>query len=356
MRQISGLCALVFVLSTLIQLSYQGNGNPPPLPPQVINEMASRNARLHHFLWHNIRNLWNKLDAESQQKIRDMHWDPPRPATAYVDGKSVNLEDNDSGEDFFYMHREMIKRVNKIIKEVGGGYKKIRGFRTIPTPWCKKYRIPAAYDAGNPFLTNMLTKMKADDLYHTQIKPLEDQFYDPEFLRSVTLGQLGSKVETTIHNWLHMRYSEASPLGFRGNSPDVMPVIDTKWDNPAYDWLGDTYSSHVSPWFWLVHGWVDCRINAWKRANGVKKIVWKGTWEGGPMYLLPEELGVEGSGARLLADHSGHEGHGGHGSGEVPEGAINVLEEVVKVLKGCGLESQFYDSLEDLFGEEEMEH
>lgn len=67
--------------------------------------------------------------------------------------------------------------------------------------------------------------------------------------------------------------------------PSVDPTrpdsIDPKWDDPSYNYLGDTYSSHVNPIFWKLHGWVDDRIEDWKNANGiVGQIQWKGTWVG----------------------------------------------------------------------------
>ncbi len=79
---------------------------------------------------------------------------------------------------------------------------------------------------------------------------------------------------------MHMRWS-AEPDAIR---PDVDPTspgdIDTRWDDPSYDWLGDTYSSHVNPIFWKLHGWVDDRIEDWRLAHGLDEIEWTGTWVG----------------------------------------------------------------------------
>jgi hypothetical protein len=43
--------------------------------------------------------------------------------------------------------------------------------------------------------------------------------------------------------------------------------VDPRFDDPAYDWLADFYSSHVNPIFWKLHGWVDARIDDWMKAN-----------------------------------------------------------------------------------------
>jgi len=58
-------------------------------------------------------------------------------------------------------------------------------------------------------------------------------------------------------------------------------TIGKEWDDPRYNFLGDTYSSHVNPIFWKLHGWIDDRIENWKVANGVAgDEFWKGTWVG----------------------------------------------------------------------------
>jgi hypothetical protein len=67
--------------------------------------------------------------------------------------------------------------------------------------------------------------------------------------------------------------------------PSVDPTqpssMDPKWNDPSYDYLRDTYSSHVITIFWKLHGWVDDRIEDWKAANGITgPIQWKGTWVG----------------------------------------------------------------------------
>ena len=75
----------------------------------------------------------------------------------------------------------------------------------------------------------------------------------------MTLGQLGSKLEYTIHNAMHLRWA-SDPAVFR---PSVFPTnaenIDLRWDDPTYDYLADTYSSHVnlSSSYLLEIAWLD---------------------------------------------------------------------------------------------------
>ncbi len=92
-----------------------------PLPNQVIIEMAMRSHRIHHYLFHNVRNNWLFYDDDTKNKLRNMGWEPPRPAlqedpTSPTRGSPIL--DNYSGEDFLFMHREMIKNVNEILAQV----------------------------------------------------------------------------------------------------------------------------------------------------------------------------------------------------------------------------------------------
>jgi hypothetical protein len=108
-----------------------------------------------------------------------------------------------------------------------------------------------------------------------------------------TLGELGSRLEFSIHNALHMRWSSQPTM----NRPDADPTqpdatIPTAFDDPSYDFLGDTYSSHVNYIFWKLHGWIDNRIEDWKAANGVTgEPHWVGTWMG--KMEMPSMPGME---------------------------------------------------------------
>jgi len=143
----------------------------------------------------------------------------------------------------------------------------------VPPPGDPDYPVPDFADSG-------LEEIKSDEYFERYIAPWERQYTDPDYLRGVTLGQLGSDIEFTIHNDLHMRWAALSPIGYRPNTV-VAADIAAKWDAPSYNYLGDTYSSHVNPIFWKLHGWADDRIEDWKRAHGMTDpIEWKGTWLG----------------------------------------------------------------------------
>lgn len=181
----------------------------------------------------------------------------------------------------------MIKKVNDIIAQTKDPYGPVTGWKTIPAPGDRDWPVPMTYTIpGSPSTTNAIYQRKTLAYYNNNIKPTEDFFKDPVQLRSMTLGQLGSRIENTIHNWLHLRFSANSTVGFRPGASGAIPQIDTRWDNASYNWLGDTYSSHVNPVFWKLHGWVNDRIIDWARANGLTTITWRGFWVGGPMSSI----------------------------------------------------------------------
>jgi hypothetical protein len=53
---------------------------PPALPRGVILMMSDRAQRMHHYLWHTVREGWLQFDAQTQRKISQLGWQPPLPA------------------------------------------------------------------------------------------------------------------------------------------------------------------------------------------------------------------------------------------------------------------------------------
>jgi len=91
------------------------------------------------------------------------------------------------------------------------------------------------------------------------------------------------RLENELHFFMHNRFSAFNPVGYRlQNGMTPFDRVDEKWDDLAYDWLGDFYSAHVNPTFWKIHGYVENRISDWQKANKYATLFWIGTWEGGP--------------------------------------------------------------------------
>jgi hypothetical protein len=294
--------------------------------------MASRAHRLHHFLWHEVRNRWLVPSAEGgltddvKAKLKDLGWEPPRPA---LDAKRNAIINNDSGEDFLFMHRQMIAGVNQQLKDIGDPtYTKVEGWLTIPEPTDKDYPVPPAWKAlsiadktQRETIFERLSLAKSDEFYYKRFRFWEKQFTDPNYLKGMSLGELGSRLEFTIHNQLHNRFS-AKPFGDRPDPhPDPEGTIPAGWDDEAYDFLGDTYSSHVNQVFWKLHGWVDDRIEDWRFANAVfGPISWKGTWEG----VRPDM--TESLARAAVHDHGHDHDHDQH---------LKQMEEAARVIGEC---------------------
>jgi hypothetical protein len=301
----------------------------PVLPQPIVTLMAARGHRVHHYLWHEVRNNWHFYDESTRAAIRALGWEPPRPAQQPGAGGSRSpILDNDSGEDFLFMYHQMIALANQLLAKIGDlAYPRVEGWLNLPQPRDGDYPVPPAWDSGDAGLNAYLQETKSDAFFQQTMQSWERQLTDLNWLRGRSLGEVGARIEFTIHNRMHMRWC-SNPGDIR---PDIDPArpgdIDGRWDAAAYDWLGDTYSSHVHPWFWKIHGWVDARIEDWKRANGViGPIAWKGTWVGQP---LPEP-GLNALAAMLMGPKHDH--------------AAN-LKRLLRIVQRSGVRSRFYDPI-----------
>lgn len=127
---------------------------------------------------------------------------------------------------------------------------------TVPPAW----PIPMA-----PNFERRLAQLKTDAFYWSRMRWWDFQYKDPTYLATLTLGELGSLIEFSVHNDMHIRWSDIprDPV-----TNELVPLgrddwdISTKWDDPRYNWLGEFYSSHVNPVFWRLHGWIDDRIES----------------------------------------------------------------------------------------------
>lgn len=319
------------------------------LPQQVVAMLASRRHRLRHFLWHAIRGAWNdpELTSDVKQFIRDKGWGLPNDRAPF-DAAGKLLLDNYSGEDFLYMHRQMIREVNDLLVQMGEPQLDV--WAGIPRPnENPDFAVPPAWDYADPLrdaaanarMSARLRSVKSDAYARDPIGAWEAFYTNPSNLGRLSLGALGNLLEMTLHNNLHMRWASA-PLGYMP-SPNLEDTtgIDTRWDSLDYDYLGDTYSSHVNPVFWYLHGWVDSCIDRWAAVNAVVDIPWIGTWTGkledGWSHGQPEAL-TSAVREDVLSGHGGH-GHGDHDLAD--------MEEIVLKLGSCRVIRNFYDLLLD---------
>ncbi|MBI4962568.1 MAG: Tat pathway signal protein [Desulfomonile tiedjei] len=308
------------------------------IPQYIVAMMAERAWRMQHYLWHEVRNSWLFYDEPTRQALRNLEWEPPRPARRpRQDGSPEVVLDNNSGEDFLYMHREMIKAVNE---RLAGDpqYPRVEGWTQVPRPADQDYPVPPAWDTGDAGFNTYLQRVKSDATFQTDFLAWEARYTDEAQLRQMSLGEFGARIEFTIHNQMHMRWcAEPAATGIKPDPDPANPnAIDLQWDDPAYDWLGDTYSSHVNSIFWKLHGWVDDRINDWAAANNVTgPIPWQGTWVGKmPTHPVPHSF------VTVLAERAGAIDMRGHRYGDIEE-----LVEVVRLIARTGKFCHFYDEV-----------
>lgn len=299
-------------------------------PKQVIETMATRAHRMHHFVWHQVRNAWHRYPEQTRAAIAALGWEPPRPA--FYKGDVLAL-DNHSGEDFLYMHRQMIGQVNRILAQVGDpDYPRIEGWSSLPTPDNTEFPVPPAWESGDAISDQRVARVKSPEYFEEVLRPWERYYMSPDTLRRLSLGQLGSLIEFTIHNNLHVRWS-SKPLGKRLNpAPENAEAIPTEWDHPSYNYLGDTYSSHVNPIFWYLHGWVDQCIDRWQQARGLAEITWTGTWVG-KMPSSPEV--TPRNFITLMHHHSPLQDH-------EHDHHLHELVQVAQLIGDCGIFTEFY--------------
>ncbi|MGA2655513.1 MAG: Tat pathway signal protein, partial [Gammaproteobacteria bacterium] len=172
---------------------------PYQLPPSIVTILASREMRLHHYLWHEIRENWNSYTAEQQQEVRQLGWEPPRPARKSKSDGYDWILDNNAGEDFFFMHREMIELINAELKKLS--LPLISGWEQLPAPNDSEYPVPVYVQTGDTGRDAYLERVKKESFYSETMRPLEEKFANDAELKKMQLGQLGAEVESTLHNY-----------------------------------------------------------------------------------------------------------------------------------------------------------
>lgn len=306
------------------------------LHAKTIKFLSSRKVRLHHYLWHQIRDTWNTgIDSEQKKLVEHCGWAPKRAA---IDSSSQSIHTEGAGEDFLFMHRQMIESVKEIQVNSCGDLSAISGWSRVPSPTDKDFPVPEPWEVYEAEGFNRFIKsIKTDEYYYCVMREWERTYKDKTWLKGKTLGEIGSKIESTIHNMMHMRWC-GRPWDPRTGKKELItgqPDFDLtpKWDSPQADWLGHSYSSHVNPVFWKLHGWVDDRIIDWyevnKGSSNLKKISLRGVdWYTGDLVLVDEPW----SGGMDFGQ-----------SNDMDDQMVKHMEKVVSILDGKTKPYQFYE-------------
>ena len=286
---------------------------PPAMDPQVEAKatafmqsvMGSSDHRMWHFLWHGIRSSWDTMTPLQRSKV----------VTAFGAQWGRAPQDMNVGEEFLHMHRGMLLGLLKQASDAGlplyptgtdGENKSI--YNDV---WTSPGKFVAANGTSKVFpLPDGTTTPGA------AIESLDAEAKSAQSL-ALSLGEYGSLLERGIHNTMHMAWADtrdggAGPGGSIGtwSTKKVLEVRSppASWISPSNRYLGSTYTSHVNPVFWRLHGYIDNRINDWLRVHNYSRIAessdvscteavkcyaWKRTWDG----LLPSTHASHGGNA-----------------------------------------------------------
>lgn len=249
-----------------------------PLEKMVTDMLASPEHRLHHQLWHASRDQWSTLSESKKDALREINWQPGSKMKERS-SSGPDMYSDGSGEDFLFMHRQMIAHVRSMQSITSWRILPDRlalasfdvGFKASQVGNPDGFALPDAWIIeGDPRTTHWLHDLRRNSTFYARFRFWEAQYTDPTYLSRVTLGELGARIEWTIHNWMHMRWTSITRDPDDGTPlPKGRDALDfnEKWFKPNYDFLGETFSSHVNPIFWRLHGWVDDRIEDWYRAQ-----------------------------------------------------------------------------------------
>ncbi|WP_437883871.1 pyoverdine maturation tyrosinase PvdP [Pseudomonas sp. LRF_L74] len=246
--------------------------------PELHARLVSPGMRLFHQLWHASRDRWHKIDEERRQAVRALGWQTG-PLGKERGARGKDRHENGSGEDFLFMHRHMLQQARSL--------QDLPSWPNLPAP--RPYlangiqafvdyhenrtgiSVPPAWEAsGDDQFSQWVHYIKSSEGHHANFELWEAQYRDPEYLATLCLGELGSRIELGIHDWLHMRWASL-PRDPNSGLPVVYARrpddFAERWFEPQNDYLGDPFSSHVNPVFWRFHGWIDDRIEDWFLAH-----------------------------------------------------------------------------------------
>ncbi|MEK7355599.1 MAG: hypothetical protein AAB250_04075 [Bdellovibrionota bacterium] len=238
---------------------------------RILRPMVGERSHLAwHADWHELRGTIEPLspfvfnEAKKAQLVPS-NWTFDDFKSKYaIEGGTL------AGENFFFMHRLMIKMVQ--LELAGNGQPCFAPWRDIPSsvddpqwPTPKRFATPFAKAAAQAQLEGMqaqLLKLRA-----------------PKLLKNVSLNRLGQLIEPRLHMQLH---------GFFRSGPACSPEARAQG---FCDDLVPVQSSPLNKHFWKIHGLVDQLIGDWLRAHDYREISvkcdgrpgcyqWQGTWIG----------------------------------------------------------------------------
>jgi hypothetical protein len=254
----------------------------PQQPPTVIRsrtekfrqlalEFGNVGHRLHHLLWHALRNGWNRPGVtqndrqQMMQVVPQQNWTPPRPvlygSNGVVDVRRTEQEHPGAGEDFFHMHREMTRMAKNIL---GDDLVAVPSVAVLLQQRDRMIAEGLAQRIPVPSVQQFQTRIAALRQYEQTLNAIN--------LKTISLSALGTQLEWTLHNGIHETFARpaAELLLVGGNNPwssKTFFATTMPWNQPTYQHLGDPYASASNPLFWIIHAYVDQWVDRWALAN-----------------------------------------------------------------------------------------
>lgn len=165
-----------------------------------------------------------------------------------------------SGEDFLFMHRQMLKMIS--IELTFQGQACIAPWKALPHENDKLWPTTTTRSTADG---DTIAQLKRDfPKAHLAMRMAESELHDPAYLRSVSLSELGQCVEGALHGYLHQMYNDraGSCRGYRDA-------------NMTCDDLVPPWSAPMNKHFWKIHGLIDGLIGDWLNAHGYTEIAEK---------------------------------------------------------------------------------
>ncbi len=236
---------------------------------QILRPMlGSKDHSDWHARWHRLRAPDLQIQFTNFAKFQE-DGAIPREMTINDFIANYRLGGKLAGEDFFYMHRLMIKMVQFELASHGMGC--VAPWQNVPSALDPVWPVPKAMEPG--------ADVSSFEQTVAQLQRQIESFKKPENLKKVSLNRLGEMIEPGWHKTLHFFYQTAERCSKEASAQGYC------------DQLGPVETSPVNKYFWKIHGLVDEVLGAWLRANGYETIStdcrdedrcyqWQGTWVG----------------------------------------------------------------------------
>ena len=208
--------------------------NPYAMPKAILTYETQMGWNKHHIKWHTERQ-WGLLGPSDRTWASKQGW----KAAKIQEGKPGN------GLEFLAMHRVMIRTlVGKFPKNAS----LLNGWTTIPTD-PKDANAPPSSEPFSDAMKAAIDKLEN----HPEDFASDDALgvYLETKLRPTSHDVAHRTTDTSagIHNYVHNRFSDSSSS------------ID----------LGDPSLNLQNKIFWRLHGWIDARWTAYRKAKGLSE-------------------------------------------------------------------------------------